>query len=51
MVVATGEGGAKSGAANARVNAMERSASDYHVSGEGLPWNWMDVLSHGVYNI
>jgi hypothetical protein len=39
------------GATNPRVSAAERSGSDYHVSGEGLPRNWMDVLSHGMYNI
>jgi hypothetical protein len=39
------------GMANPRVSAVERSASDYHISGEGLPRNWMDVLSHGGYNI
>jgi hypothetical protein len=21
---------------------------DYHVSGEGLPWNWMILLGHGI---
>jgi hypothetical protein len=42
---------AKRGAANPRVSAAKRSSSDYHVRGEGLPWNWMDVLSHGGYNI
>jgi hypothetical protein len=61
MVVAAGEGGAnkvvatratvRRGAANPRVSAAERSGSDYHVSGDGLSWNWMDVLSHGGYNI
>jgi hypothetical protein len=39
------------GAANPRFSAVERSVSDYHVTGEGLPRNWMDVLSHGGYNI
>jgi hypothetical protein len=39
------------GAANPRVSAVERSSSDYHVSGEGLPRKWMVVLSHEGYNI
>jgi hypothetical protein len=31
----------------ARVCGSEKnSASDYHVSGEGLPWNWMILLGH-----
>jgi hypothetical protein len=30
---------------------VESSMSFKAVSGEGLPWNWMDVLSHGGYNI
>jgi hypothetical protein len=61
MEVAAGEGdtkkvvaarvAARRGAANPRVSAVERSGSDYHVSGEGLPRNWMNVLSHGGYNI
>jgi hypothetical protein len=62
MVVAAGEGGVKKkvvaaraaarrGMTNYRVSAMERSGSDYHVSGEGLPRIWIDVLSHGGYNI
>jgi hypothetical protein len=38
-------------AANPSVSAAERSDSDYYVSGEGLPCNWMDVLSHKGYNI
>jgi hypothetical protein len=42
---------AKRGTTNPRVSAAERSCSDYHVSGEGLSQNWMDVLSHGRYNI
>jgi hypothetical protein len=24
----------------------KNSGSDYHVSGEGLPWNWMILLGH-----
>jgi hypothetical protein len=61
MVVAAGEVDAKKvvaaraaarrGAANPMVSAAERSSSDYHISGEGLPRNWMIVLSHGGYNI
>jgi hypothetical protein len=42
---------ARRGAANLRISAMERSGSDYHVSEEGLPRNWMNILSHGGYNI
>jgi hypothetical protein len=42
---------ARRGTTNPRVSAAERSCSDYHVSGEGLPRNEMDVLSHGGYNI
>jgi hypothetical protein len=42
---------ARRGAANPRVSAAERSGSDYYVSRVGLPQNWMDVLSHGGYNI
>jgi hypothetical protein len=42
---------ARRDATNPRVSAAERSDSDYHVTGEGLPRNWMDVLSHGGYNI
>jgi hypothetical protein len=61
MVVATGEGApkkvlaaravAKRGVANPRVSAAERLGSDYHVIGEGLLRNWMDVLSLAGYNI
>jgi hypothetical protein len=29
----------------------KRLGSDYHVSGDGLPWNWMIASSHGGYNI
>jgi hypothetical protein len=36
---------------NPSVSAAERSDSDYYVSGEGLPCNWMDILSHRGYNI
>jgi hypothetical protein len=50
MVVAA-RAAAKRGAANPRVSAAKKSGSDYHVSGEGLSRNWMDVLSHGGYNI
>jgi hypothetical protein len=39
------------GATNPSVSAAERSDSDYYVSGEGLPCNWMDILSHRGYNI
>jgi hypothetical protein len=49
MVVVAGEGGAKEmvaaraaarrGTTNPRVSAAERSDSDYHISGEGLPQN------------
>jgi hypothetical protein len=42
---------ARRGTTNTRVSAAERSASDYYVSGEGLSRDWMDVLSHGGYNI
>jgi hypothetical protein len=42
---------ARRGAANPRVSTEERSGSNYHVSGERLPQNWMDILSHGGYNI
>jgi hypothetical protein len=34
-----------------KVSAAGRSGSDYHVSGEGLPRNYIIVLSHGGYNI
>jgi hypothetical protein len=42
---------ARRGVENPSVRVAERSGSDYHVSGEGLPQNWMDVLCHGGYNI
>jgi hypothetical protein len=42
---------ARRGTANPRVSAAERSGPDYHISGEGLPRNWMNALSHGGYNI
>jgi hypothetical protein len=35
--------GARRGVANPRVSAAERSGFDYHVSGEELPLNSMDV--------
>jgi hypothetical protein len=28
------------------VEVKKNSGSDYHVSGEGLPWNWMILLGH-----
>jgi hypothetical protein len=43
MVVAA-RAAAKRGAANPRVSATKKSGSDYHVSGEGLSRNWMDVF-------
>jgi hypothetical protein len=42
---------ARRGTTTLRVSAVEKSGSDYHVSGEGLPRNCIDVLSHGGYNI
>jgi hypothetical protein len=35
---------ARRGAATPRVSTAEKSDSDYHVSGEGLPRNWMIPL-------
>jgi hypothetical protein len=29
----------------------KKLSSDYCVSGDGLPRNWMNILSHGRYNI
>jgi hypothetical protein len=49
--VVTARAAAKRGVANPMVSAAERSSSDYHVSGEELPRNWMIVLSYGGYNI
>jgi hypothetical protein len=42
---------ARKGATTPRVSAAKKSSSDYHVSGERLPRNWMVVLSHKGYNI
>jgi hypothetical protein len=39
------------GTTTPRVSAVERLGSDYHISGDGLPQNWMNVLSYGGYNI
>jgi hypothetical protein len=39
-------------AAAPRISGSEKMLnSDYHVSGDGLPWNWMIASSHGGYNI
>jgi hypothetical protein len=42
---------ARRGTTTSRVSTAERLGSDYHASREGLPRNWMNVLSHGGYNI
>jgi hypothetical protein len=43
---------ARRGAATPRVSAAEKnSCSDYHISGEGLPRNWMHVLMCGGVHI
>jgi hypothetical protein len=49
--VVAAKAAARRGVANPRVSTTERSGSDYHVSREGLPRNWMIALSHGGYNI
>jgi hypothetical protein len=50
-MVAASRAASRRGTTTPRVSAAEGSGSDYHVSGEGLPRNWMNVLSHGGYNI
>jgi hypothetical protein len=49
--VAAARAVARRGTATPRVSTTKRSGSDYHVSREGLLRNWMNVLSHGGYNI
>jgi hypothetical protein len=45
-------GGGQRGAATLRVSGSEkRLGFDYHVSENGLPQNWMIVLSHNGYII
>jgi hypothetical protein len=36
-----------------KVSGSEKKklGSDYHVSGDGSPQNWMNALCHGGYNI
>jgi hypothetical protein len=43
---AASEGGGQERLAIPRVSAAgKKSGSNYHVSGEGLPWNWMLLLT------